>query len=96
MHKRKRTGDGSIRFPDLQCWNPETKVVTFVAEIDGERIDCRIKSADLNKKFPKSSDDPLKSTVSNKKALESIAIFKIEKKLFGTNGSVEISYDDFK
>ncbi|NNE37570.1 MAG: DUF1488 domain-containing protein, partial [Gammaproteobacteria bacterium] len=89
-------GDGNIRFPDLQCWNPETKVVTFIAEINGERIDCKIKSSDLNKKFPTSSDDPLKAIASNKEILEEIALNKIEQKMFEINGSIKISIEDLK
>jgi hypothetical protein len=94
MHKRKRSGDGSINFPDLQCWNPETRVITFVAELDGERIDCKIKASDLLKKFPTSPKAPMQSVVLHKAILEDIAVSKIKEQLFDTNGSVNISYND--
>ncbi len=95
VQKRKRGGNGSITFPNLQCWNPETKVVTFIAEIDGERIDCKIKVSELNK-YPEFSNDPLISIRLNKISLESIARLKIENGKFNKNGSIQINHSDLK
>jgi hypothetical protein len=52
VHKnKKKPGDGTITFPDLQCWNPQTLVATIIAEINGSRINCRIKVSDMKKAF---------------------------------------------
>ena len=95
MHKRPRTGDGNITFPNLECWNPATEVVTFIAEVNGERIDCKISLSELNK-YPMFSDDPLVSIKLNKIVLESIATLKIKNKNFDNNGSIQISFNDLK
>ena len=95
VHRRKRVGNGGITFPNLQCWNPVTKVVTFIAEIDGERIDCKITVSELNK-YPEVSIDPLMSIQLNKVPLESIARMKIENGKFDKNGSIQIKYSDLE
>jgi hypothetical protein len=95
VHKsKKKTGDGSISFPDLQCWNPQTLVATIIAEIDGERINCRIKVSELEKMFPRAAKDPMQGITSHRKDIEKVARKLIEKNRFEADGSIKIHLDD--
>ena len=95
VHKsKKKTGDGSISFPDLQCWNPQTSVATIIAEINGERINCRIKISELKKKFPLVADDPMKSITKHRKEIVKVSKIIIEKNRFEKDGSIKIELED--
>ena len=95
VHKsKKKTGDGSISFPDLQCWNPQTLVATIVAEIDGDRINCRIEASELEKIYPLGDEGPMRAITSHRKDLEKVAKNLIEKNRFEKDGSIKIHSDD--
>ena len=96
VHKKKGPKDGNILFPKLQCWNPETLVATFIAELNGDRINCRIKLSNLKSIFPMESDDPMQSITSYRSELEKIATELIEKNRFEEDGSIKIRYNDLK
>ncbi len=95
-HKKKEIKDGNIIFPKLQCWNPETLVATFIAELNGNRINCRIKLSSLKSVFPLESDDPMQSISCYMKELEKIATELIAQGRFEEDGSINIGYKDLK
>jgi hypothetical protein len=96
VHKsrKKKPEDGIISFPELQCWNPQTLVATFIAELNGDRINCRIKFSDLKKIFPKVTDDPMQSISKYRNEVENIAMNLIIKNRFESDGSIFIRMDD--
>jgi hypothetical protein len=97
VHKnKKKISDGAISFPDLQCWNPITLVATIVAEINGERINCRIKVSELKKTFSINTDDPMQSITTNRKDLETVARRLIEQSRFEKDGSIKINSLDLE
>ncbi len=94
IHKRNKTGDGSISFPPLQCWNPVTKVATIAAQFNGERVSCRVKINDLRKKFHIFPDEPMQSITNYRTEIENAARKMIENNNFEDDGSIMISYKD--
>jgi hypothetical protein len=97
VHKnKKKPGDGTITFPDLQCWNPQTLVATIIAEIDGDRINCRIKVSDMKKAFSIDDENPMKSITQNRKYLEKVSKRLIEQNRFEKDGSIKINSLDLE
>lgn len=94
IHKRNKQEDGIISFPPLQCWNPVTKVATIAAVVSGRRVSCRVKFADIRKKFHIFSNEPMKSVTEHRIEIEKAARLLIEKKNFEEDGSIMISYKD--
>ena len=94
VHKQKKAGDGSISFPGLHCWNPETEVVTIAAQVSGNRVSCRISFADIESKFQMLSETPLKTVASYRKEIENAARKLIENKNYEKDGSIKICYKD--
>ncbi len=94
IHKRNKTGDGSISFPPLQCWNPVTKVATIAAQFNGERVSCRVNIDDLGKKFHTFPDEPMQSITNYRTEIENAARKMIENNNFEDDGSIMISYKD--
>ena len=90
---RRRTstdGDNVISFPRLECWNPMTKVATIAAEVNKQRILCRVSLDVLRKKFKASADAPMDAVADNRAALQAAARKLIEAKAFQEDGSVVI------
>ena len=97
VHKnKKKPGDGAITFPDLQCWNPQTLVATIIAEINGSRINCRIKVSDMKKAFSIDDENPMKSITQYRKDLEKVSKRLIEQSRFEKDGSIEIKSLDLE
>ena len=94
VHKQKKTGDDSISFPGLHCWNPVTEVITIAAQVSGNRVSCRIDFADIESKFKEVSEEPLIAVKTYKKEIESAARKLIENKNYEKDGSILISFND--
>ena len=94
VHKPKKADDGSISFPGLHCWNPETKVATIAAQFSGKRVCCRISFADLKTKFHVFSETPMKTVANYRKEIEAAARKLIENNAFEEDGSIKIRYKD--
>lgn len=94
--KMSKTDDGKISFPNLQCWNPDTKIATIAAEVNGGRVTCRIKIDHLVKKFKISPDDPMQSVTTYRVEIEKAARALIDKKSYEDDGSIMIKYTDLK
>ena len=92
--KMSKTDDGKISFPNLQCWNPISKIATIAAEVNGGRVSCRIKIDDLGKKFQINSDDPMQSITTHRVEIERAARQLIDQKNYEDDGSIMINYKD--
>ncbi len=94
VHKQKKTGDGSISFPGLYCWNPVTEVITIAAQVSGIRVSCRIDFADIESKFKVVSEEPRIAVKTYRKEIETAARKLIENKRFEKDGSILINFKD--
>lgn len=94
VHRPKKTGDGSISFPNLQCWNPDTETATIAAQHSGERVSCRIRFSDLRRKYNCQPGDPMLAVTRYRFAIEEAARKLIESKRFEKDGSILIDYSD--
>lgn len=93
-HSRKKPEDGSITFPLLQCWNPETKVATIAAQVSHQRVSCRIALTVLKARFHAHETDPMKAVTNHRKEIEDAARKLIELKSFEDDGSIMITKAD--
>jgi len=94
VHRPKNTGDDSISFPNLQCWNPDTKTATIAAQYSGQRVSCRIRFSDLRKKYNCQPAEPMQAVTRYRFAIEAAARKLIENKKFEQDGSILIGYSD--
>ena len=94
VHKQKKPDDGTITFPGLHCWNPETEVATIAAQVSGRRVSCRIAFTDIKTKFQELSETPLKTVARYRKEIENAAKVLIKNKSFEKDGSIKIQYKD--
>jgi hypothetical protein len=94
IHKKIKTGDGSISFPQQQSWNPVTNVATIAVQVSGERVSCRIKIDDLIKRFKIHSEEPMVSVTNHRPAIENAARKLIGEKDYEKDGSIMIGYKD--
>ncbi len=88
------SGDNTVHFPRLECWNPLTKVATIAAEVNKQRILCRISLDVLRKKFKASVEAPMDAVADNRTALQAAARKLIEAKAFEDDGSIRIRLRD--
>lgn len=86
--------DGVVTFPLLECWNPLTKVATLAAEVNKNRVMCRISFDVLRKKFRASKDDPMRAVAENRASIRAAAKRLIETKAFEEDGSVVVRAAD--
>ncbi len=89
----KKTG---ISFPLLECWNPLTHDATFVAQVDGRRVMCRISLDLLRKAFDAPKGPPLPTVSKNRDTLEAAARRLIEEEAFEDDGSIQIREADIQ
>lgn len=86
--------DGIVTFPLLECWNPLTKVATLAAEVNKNRVLCRISFDVLRKKYRASKDDPMRAVAENRASIRAAAKRLIENKSFEEDGSVVVKAVD--
>ena len=86
----------AISFPKLECWNPITKVATIAAEVNKERVLCRISLETLIKKFGASADEPMLSVVQHRPMIQDAARKLLDNQDFEDDGSILIRARDFK
>ena len=94
INKPNKADDGSITFPGLHCWNPETEVATIAAQVSGRRVSCRISYADIKNRFNEMSETPLLTVKKYRKEIEAVARTLIKNKTYEKDGSIKISYQD--
>ena len=93
-HRNSRSKKTGITFPKLESWNPMTNVATIAADVDKQRVLCRISLKVLQKKFNASSDNPMKSVVEHRSRLQECAKVLIEEEKFEEDGSILIRMHD--
>ena len=94
MNRSKKSDDGNISFPAMQCWDPSKEIATIAAQLNGERILCRIPMIVLKKKFHIFAEEPIKVIIEHRAKIEAAARKLIEEKAFEEDGSVNIQYKD--
>lgn len=94
IHRSKKNGDGSISFPNLQCWNPATETATIAAQNNGERVSCRIEFSVLKKRYKSRAEEPMQLLSRHRVQVENAARKLIENRKFEKDGSVMIGFDD--
>ncbi|MFQ5661538.1 MAG: DUF1488 family protein [Gammaproteobacteria bacterium] len=94
MNRSKKSDDGIITFPVMQCWDPGTEIATIAARVSGERVLCRIPMTVLKRKFSIFTDEPMKAITKYRAKIEVAARKLIEEKAFGKDGSINIQYKD--
>ena len=88
-------GKDSIHFPLMECWNPIAKTAIFIAEVDKNRISCRVPLDILCARFGGSIDEPMRAVESNRTALHAAARARIEKGEIDADDSVLLGESDF-
>lgn len=83
-----------ISFPLLECWNPLTKVATLAAEVNKNRVLCRISFDVLRRKFRASKDNPMQSVAENRDSIRAAAKRLIESKSYEEDGSIIVRAAD--
>lgn len=94
-HKTAGSRQNGIFFPKLECWNPLTHVATVAAEVDKQRVLCRVSLDVLHDKFGATDEEPLRFIARHRVAIQEAARTLIEKGAYEADGSVEINASDF-
>lgn len=93
-NKNKAKIGNVISFPLLQCWNPLTHFVTIAAQVNGQRVLCKISSKNLHAAFPKSTNDPMGIVKANRSRIEDAARKLILSNSFDKDGFIIIKTAD--
>ncbi len=94
-HRTKGTTGTEIFFPKLECWNPVTKVASIAAEVNKNRVLCRISLKLLQDRFGASPAEPMQAVAENRAIIQAAAQNVIENEAFEEDGSVLIRATDF-
>jgi hypothetical protein len=84
-----------ISFPRLECWNTTTNVATVAADVDKNRVLCRISLEILRGQFGASEEEPMQFVAQHRVAIQEAARTLIENGVFEDDGSVVIRACDF-
>lgn len=95
-NKNTAKTENKITFPLLQCWNPMTSVVTIAAQVNGERVLCKISSEILHAVFPKTAKDTMGIVTANRSQIESAARTLIQNNSFNADGFIIINSTDLQ
>lgn len=93
-YRKPAPGTGGISFPSLECWNPVTKVATIAAQVDADRVSCRVSMEILRERFNASTEEPLQVIKKNRSAIEAAARTLIENGDYEEDGSIIIQKKD--
>ena len=88
------SNERTVTFPLLECWNPLTKVATLAAEVNKNRVLCRISFDVLRRKFRATKDDPMRAVAENRESIRAAAKRLIEKKAYEDDGSILVRSAD--
>ena len=94
VNRKKKNADGKILFPALECWNPETEVMTIAATVSGNRVSCKVAYTVLKRCFKDLSDTPMENVKRYRKRIEDAARTLIQAKRFQNDGSIKIEVED--
>lgn len=84
----------SINFLAGETWNGNREIVSFLADVDGKRIQCAISWEALQDNFGGDGMEPIKCFRANRPAIEAKAERLIKRGRFEEDGSVLIRSQD--
>lgn len=87
-------GNKEIIFPKLESWNPMTEVATIAAEVNKNRVLCRVAIEDVKHKFDCSVEEPMQAVAAHRAAIQDAARRLIEQDAFEEDGSIMIRAQD--
>lgn len=85
--------DGII-FPKLESWNPLTEVATVAANVNKQRVLCRISLSILKDKFGVRDEAPMGYVARHRTEIQNAARRLIENGTYEEDGSVVIRAQD--
>lgn len=88
------SGDAGNIFPRLESWNGVAKVATIAAQVNKQRVLCRISQKTLSDKFGASIERPMQSVAKHRVAIQEAARKLIENKAYEEDGSILIQARD--
>jgi hypothetical protein len=95
MHYRTRaSGVDGISFPGLECWNGTTKVATIAADVNKQRVLCRISQKTLVEKYGVDGKESMQSVAQHRAAIQEAARALIEDNVYEEDGSILIRAHD--
>lgn len=93
-HRTSRPGEEGIHFPKMECWNPVTRVATVAANVDKQRVLCRVSLDALSNRFGASEEPPMGVVARHRLAIQDAARTLIERGAYEEDGSVIIRQQD--
>ena len=85
----------NISFPILECWNPLANVAIFAAEVNKQRVSCRVSLDIPQSRFSASSEEPMEAVFANRAELRAVARKLIESGSYEEDGSILLRDEDF-
>ena len=99
MHTYRRitpiSDNPDISFNMRDSWNPMTRVATMAADVDQNRVLCRIPMEVLQIIFNADINEPMLAVAENRLALQAKAKTLIRNKQFEEDGSVMLQLENF-
>lgn len=86
--------DTVVQFPGYDSWNSSTKMATIAADVNKERVLCRVSLQILEDKFGVLDDSPLRSIAFHRSAIQEAARKLIQSESFEDDGSILIRFGD--
>jgi hypothetical protein len=94
---RKRitiSDDTVIHFPGYESWNSMTEVATVAADVNKERVLCRVSLNILEAKFGSMEDTPIRCIAQHRAVIQEAARKLIKSDSFEDDGSILIRTGD--
>lgn len=90
-----KSDKSDIIFPKQESWNPVSQVATIAAEVNKQRVLCRISFTLLKTKFSASLAAPMDTVRTNRLLIEEAARKLLLKGAYEDDGSIVIRAKDF-
>ncbi|MET0015010.1 MAG: DUF1488 family protein [Sedimenticola sp.] len=94
---RKRisiTDDTVIHFPGYESWNSMTEIATVAADVNKERVLCRVSLNILEDKFGVMDETPIRCVAHHRAVIQDAARRLIQSESFEDDGSILIRSGD--
>ena len=93
-HRTSTGASERIIFPKLESWNPLTEVATVAANVNKQRVLCRISLSVLRDKFGVQDEAPMRYVARHRTVIQNAARRLIENCSYEEDGSVVIRAQD--
>ena len=93
-HKTAISNESGISFPRLESWNGVAKMATIAAQVNKQRVLCRISHKTLKERYGVSIEDSMHSVAQNRIAIQAAARMLIESNAYEEDGSILIHASD--